>query len=381
MADLVFKFLEATRDPRIVPLGAASPGPDLLPVRRLDHMMASIARRAGTSTHAYDFSAGNLELRRHIARRSMDWGCSLSADDIITTNSLTEALSLCLRAVAEPGDIVAVESPTHFGILQLLEVMKMKALEIPTHPRHGMNLEALAQGIKKHPVKACVMMTNCHNPLGGCMSDDSKRDLADLLASHRIALLENDISGDLFFGPYRPKTAKANDREGLVLLCSSFVKTLSPGFQVGWSAPGRFKDKVERLKVMTTGPVPSLLQLVIAEFLQHGGYDHHLRRIRKAYATQVQLMSRAISEYFPKGTRVTRPAGGFVLWIELPRSVDSLQLYAMALQENITIAPGPVFSASQSYKNFIRLNCSYPWSNQIESAVIKLGQLSARRIP
>lgn len=174
----------------------------------------------------------------------------------------------------------------------------------------------------------------------------------------------------------RPKPAKAFDLEGMVLLCSSFSKDLAPGYRVGWTAPGRFKAQVERLKHSSTIANATLPQLAIAEFLQNGSYDHHLRRLRKAYANQVQRITQAIRQFFPEGTKVTRPSGGFLLWVELPKSVDSLQLYRQALEHQISIVPGPIFSTTQQYRHCIRLSCGYPWSCEIEQALAVLGHLA-----
>lgn len=377
--ELVSKVFQAARNPDIVPLGAATPSPDLLPTKQLSRIMASVARRWVALGVAYDFPPGNEALRRQIARRSLDWGCSLSMDEMVTTNGAMEALNLCLRAVAKPGDTIAIESPTFYGVLQVIESLGMKALQIPTHPREGMNLDALAVAMKQNRVKACLVVANFNNPLGSCMPEENKRQLVEMLTRREIPLIEDDVYGDLYFGTSRPKVAKAFDKVGLVLLCSSFTKSLAPGYRVGWTVPGRFKAQVECLKFTNTVANATLPQMAVAEFLQNGGYDHHLRKIRKAFATQVQVMTLAISQYFPEGTKVTRPAGGFVLWVELPKSVNALELHRQALEEKISIAPGPIFSAKQKFHNFIRLNCGQPWSDRIERALITLGRLAGKR--
>ncbi|HWO40314.1 MAG TPA: PLP-dependent aminotransferase family protein [Candidatus Eisenbacteria bacterium] len=378
VGELVSKVLQAASHPEIVPLGAGVPSPDLLPVRQLNHVMAAIGRRRGAAAIGYDFPPGNEGLRRQIARRSLDWGCHLSTDEIVTTCGGMEALNLCLRAVANPGDTIVIESPTFFGVLQVIESLKMKALEIATHPRDGIDLEALERAVKRNKVRACILIPNFNNPLGSCMPEKNKKSLVEILARREIPLIEDDIYGDLYFGVTRPKTVKAFDKHGLVLLCSSFSKNLAPGYRVGWTAPGRFKFKVEQLKFMNTLATASLPQMTIAQFLDSGGYDRHLRRLRKSLATQVQRISLAISRYFPEGTRVTRPSGGFVLWVELPKSVNSLELHRKALREKISIIPGCLFSAKKRYQNFIRLSCGHPWSDRLEQALITLGRLAGK---
>src|SRR3989441_1248407 len=331
VSDLVMQVVKAGRDPSLVKLGATLPSPELFPITELNRITAAVARRAPVAAHSYEPPPGNRALRVQVARRAMEAGCTLSPDDIITTVGATEALNLCLRAVAKPGDVIAIESPTFFGILQIIESLGMRVCEIPTYPREGICLDELEKRLKCCRIKACVFTLNFSNPLGSCMPDDKKKRLVEMLARRQIPLIEDDIYGNLAFGPSRPKAAKAFDQDGLVMLCDSFTKTLSPGFRVGWVAPGRFKARVEFLKFVNTSATPSLPQMAIAEFLQNGGYDHHLRKIRRFYAAQMQRMTEAVTSYFPAGTKLTRPSGGMCLWIELPPDIKAMALYHRAM--------------------------------------------------
>ena len=375
VSELVMEVVKASRDQKLVRLGTTLPSPELFPFQALHRTLAAVGRRSPTAANSYEAPPGNLALRIQIARRAMDAGCTLAPDDIVTTIGATEALNLCLRAVARPGDVIAIESPSFFGILQIIESLGMRVCEIPTFPREGVCLDELAARLKTCRIKACVFTPNFSNPLGSRMPDEKKRKLVRLLAEHEVPLIEDDIYGNLSFDETRPKVAKAYDTDGWVMLCDSFTKTLCPGYRVGWVAPGRFRAKVEFLKFVNTSASPSLPQMAIAEFLQNGGYDHHLRKIRRFYAAQMQQMSEAITRYFPSGTRLTRPTGGMCLWVELPPSVDALKLYRVALGAGISLAPGPLFSAKQKFENFIRINCGNPWTDPLENAVRTLGKL------
>lgn len=282
---------------------------------------------------------------------------------------------LALRAACRQGDTVAIESPAYFNFLQLLAQLDLRALEIPASPGEGMSLEALTYALDHNPVQACMVITNFNNPLGGLMPDPRKQQLVELLETRGIPLIEDDIYGDLSFADQRPSVAKAWDRTGNVLLCSSFTKTLAPGYRVGWIAPGRFQERIERIKMVINIASATPPQLAIAEFLANGGYDHYLRSIRRVYARQVGQMGEAIGRHFPAGTRVSRPAGGFSLWVEMPEPVDSRELYVQALREGITIAPGPLFSATGKFPNCVRLNAGF-WSPAAEAAVATLGRLA-----
>jgi DNA-binding transcriptional MocR family regulator len=375
VSDLVLEVIQAGRNPEMVPLGASLPSAELFPIVELHRALSAVGRRHPQAAHRYDAPPGHHALRVQIAQRALEAGCTLAPDDIVTTVGVTEALNLCLRAVAGPGDVIAIESPAFFGVLHIIESLGMRVCEIPTCPREGVCLEDLAVRLKSCRIKACLFTLNYSNPLGCCMPDEKKQELVRMLAQREIPLIEDDIYGNLPFSGPRPKTAKAFDEHGWVMLCDSFTKTLSPGYRVGWVVPGRFKRKVEFLKYVSTAASPSLPQMAIAEFLQNGGFEHHLRKIRRVYGQQAQLMHEAIGRYFPPGTKATRPGGGMCLWVELPPQVEALRVYQQALAAKITIAPGPLFSPKQKYRNFIRLNCGNPWSERIENGVREVGRI------
>ena len=375
---LVTEVLDSVRQADGVPLGSACPAQELFPAEKLLRLAHAEGRRRPQLMGAYPMSTGYDKLRTTIARRSLDFGCRLSPEEIIVTNGCVEALNLALRAVARPGDTIALESPTYFTLLQIIESLGMKALEIPTHPREGMSIDALDLATQKSgEVKAVLAVPNFQNPLGSLMPEENKARLVHLCDARGIALIEDDVYGDIHFGSSRPRVAKSWDRSGNVLLCSSFSKTVAPGFRVGWIAPGRLYEQVAMLKFISSISTPELPQAAIAAFMDNGGYDHHLRKLRAGFARQVQQTSHAIAEYFPAGTKITRPAGGFVLWVELPAKVDALELFRRARAERIGIAPGPMFTTTKRYRNCIRVGCGHLWSPKIEMGLMRLGQLSA----
>jgi DNA-binding transcriptional MocR family regulator len=376
VSDLIARVYAATRDPSIVPLGAAQISPALLPTENINRRLAAVARTAGGVGVTYDPPPGCTALRRQVARRAAECGVASSADEWVTTVGAMEALHLCLRAVAAAGDTIAVESPSYYGVLQLIESLGMRALEIPANPGTGIDLGLLEVALDQHRVKACLLVPNFSNPLGALMPDEAKRDLYRLLSQRDVPLIEDDVYGDLFFGEIRPRPVKAFDRAGLVMLCSSFSKTIAPGYRVGYVAPGRYKERVERLKFGHTIATPTLPQLAIADFLDHGGYDRHLRRLRRSLASQVARVSDAVAVHFPAGTRVSRPRGGFFLWVELPPGKGALEFHARALERGISVAPGPIFSAKSRFSNCLRLSCGFPWSDVIDASIRTLGRIA-----
>jgi DNA-binding transcriptional MocR family regulator len=372
---LVAKVVDSARDPDLVPLGCNQPDPDLFPWRRLGRIAAGIAREGGGFT--YELPPGARSLRRQLARRSLDWGCTLSPDDFIVTSGAMEAVQLSLLAVARQGDAIAIESPAYFGSLQLIEALGLKAVEIPSCSRNGMDLDALERALKSRRIAAVLAVTNFSNPLGCVIPDSNKERLVEMLGAREVPLIEDDLYGDLYFGDSRPRAAKSFDRRGLVLYCSSFSKTLAPGWRVGWVVPGRYRERIALLKFAQTVATASLQQLAFAEFLAGGHYERHLRSLRKSVAATMRSLGDAVARHFPAGTCATRPDGGGVVWVELPGGISALELHDRALAAGIAIAPGPIFSARQDYEHCIRISCGLVWSPRVEAAIGTLGRIAA----
>lgn len=375
VSELVFSVLGSIKDPDTIPLGSAFPSPDLFPLARLARSMSKSLQQMPAKSILTDITSGNPQLRRQIALRYRVNGVMHAPEELVITNGALEALNLCMQVVTKPGDLVAIETPTFYAALQILERLQLKAVEIPVHPRDGIHLQTLEESLQRLPIKACWLMSSFHNPLGASMSDEKKQQLYDVLHRHQVPLIEDDVYSELYFGLTPHKPVKHFDRSGLVMHCGSFSKNLAPGYRVGWVAAGRYAEQIHRLKLMTTISPSIPAQAALADYLQQGGYDRHLRKLRETLEHQQQLMLNAIAKYFPKNTRVTRPNGGYFLWVELPEQVDSLQLFSMALAQGISIAPGPIFSATRRFRNCIRLNYGYPWDKEVDDAMAVLGRL------
>ncbi|RMJ05676.1 putative HTH-type transcriptional regulator YjiR [Marinobacter litoralis] len=359
---------------QMVPLASAVPHPDFLPVRQIQQSTIWAARR-GLETLDYAFP-GKACFRRQIAQRMATIGVPVAPDDVLATNGAQEAIILALRAVTHAGDIVAVESPSFPGILQALDVVGLRVIEIPAHPSEGMSLEGLQLALEQWPLKACVVVPNHSNPMGARMSDERKLQLVSMLDAAGVPLIEDDIYGDLYHTGERPRPAKAFDRSGNVIYCSSFSKTVSPGLRLGWMIPGRYMAGVRQHKYFVNLATSSLPQLAMAHFLEQGGYDRYLRQARQNYGEVIERLRSAVALSFPAGTAVSKPSGGFVLWIQMPDCISGTEVYQRARQEGINVAPGLMFSTTNKFENCLRLNAANPWTDRIETAVIRLGALA-----
>lgn len=373
VADMVMKVLSDSDRKDLVCLGWAEAAPDLLPKRRIQKAVSRALSEDQTLV-ALDVPPGCFELRVAIAKMAVAAGCHFSPDEILLTNGCQEALTLCLRAVCQPGDVVAIESPTFYGQLQAIEMLGLRVLEIPSDPYEGMSLDALQLALDQMPVRAVVATPSHSNPTGSCMSVDNRRELVELLAQADVPLIEDDVYGDLGYGSRRIPAARSFDRTGNVLYCSSLSKTLAPAYRLGWVAAGRYQQEVLKLKALTNLASPSTLALGFSYFLQGNSYDRCLRTLRREYARRTRAMRESILEHFPTGTRVSDPRGGYVLWIELPRKIKTVELYNQAKERGVVFAPGPLFSAGKRYQHCLRLT-SAVWTEREENAVKVLAQL------
>ena len=376
--DQVVELMRSVPGKDIVQLGRGMPdlsSPTLKPLMR---SLAQLSRDEGMPGLYYDTIYGTQALRDQVARLLVDSGCRLSASDLVITTGCHEALSSSIRAVCEPGDIVAVDSPSFFGAMQTLKGLGMKALEIPTDPVTGVSLEALELALEQWPIKAIQLNPNCNNPFGYVMPEPRKRALLTLAQRFDVAIIEDDVYGDLAFNYPRPRTIKSFDEDGRVLLCSSFSKTLAPGLRIGWVAPGRYLERVLHMKYIGTGCTATQPQLAIADFIAGGHFEPHVRRMRSQYQRNRDIMLDWVMASFPAGTRASRPQGGFMLWIELPEHFDTLKLNRALLEQNVQIAVGSIFSASGKYRNCLRMNFASRPDARIEASVKTVGATAIR---
>ncbi len=369
---------ETIDDQSMLPLGTAVPPADILPSKQLTASTRTVAARYLKGNNIGYGSPGGLDsLRRQIAKRMSGCGVQCSEEEIIITNGCMEAITLCLRAIAGPGDTVLVESPTFVCYLQLIEDLNMMALEIPTDPEQGIDLVALAEAVNEHDAHACILNPNFQNPLGFEMATDNKKQLLKFMTERAIPIIEDDIYGELYFGNTRPSLMKSFDQEGLVLYCSSFSKNLAPDLRVGWTIPGRFTHRVQRLKFNSTIASSKLNQMIIDDFLANGHFDRHLRRMRNTIQNRLVTMARMIANYFPASTKISAPKGGYILWVQLDDKVNGFDLFHRARQEGILILPGEICSSTGGYKNCIRLSCCHPWNEKMEEGIKKLAEIIA----
>lgn len=373
---LIDRVYQHIHQPGVLPLGIANPSMAKPATRTLHRAMKRVMSRAEERALGYAPAYGEPGLCRQIAFRYLTHGGSIDPGEVIISNGGQEALTLALKSVAQPGDVIAVESPAYYGMLELIESLGMLALELETCPVEGVSISALQTALENHDITACLFSSSLNNPLGCLSSEKHRETLVELIEAHEVPLIEDDVYGELVYDAPRPKPAQFYSRKGLVLTCGSFSKTVAPGYRIGWLLPGRFLARAQKFKRALSCSSGLLQQLTLAEFIASGDYDRHLKRLKPVLKQNADRMISCIENSFPPETRISRPRGGSVVWLELPGNTDSEKLFDAAIEENISIVPGRIFSAGQRYRNFIRLSYGHPWSDGIETAISTLGVLT-----
>jgi DNA-binding transcriptional MocR family regulator len=373
---LIARMFAARGRADLVDFGAAVPHPSFLPGAELARAMARAVRRAPQEASQYSFAPGYEPLRRMIAQRGADVGLALRPDEVIITLGGTEALAMAIQATTAPGDVVALESPAYYGFLQLLEALGRRALELPSSG-DGVPVEALERALGAgERIAACLLTPTVSNPLGAVMPEAARERLARLLVAHGVALIEDDVYGELLFEQERPR-AVSSWMGDLGLVCGSFSKTLAPGYRVGWLVPGRYMERALAMQRVVSLAAPTPTQMAIASYLREGAYDRHLRQMRRRYERAVAEIAAVCAARLPSQTRMTRPAGGHLLWCELPPGVDTAALMERALERGVGFAPGAIFSSQEgAYTRCLRINAALPLEPRVEEALGVLGELA-----
>jgi DNA-binding transcriptional MocR family regulator len=372
---LMERVYDGIDHPDLIPLGIANPSMAKTAAKKLHRAMKRVMARAEDRSVGYSTTNGEMSLRRQIAYHYLDTtGAVVEPDSICITNGGQEALLLALTAVASAGDVIAVETPTYHGLLELIDSLGMLAIEVETCPEEGVTISDLERVLNQHPVKACMFSTTLGNPLGVSMPDEDRLRLVALLEEHDVTLIEDDVYGDLRFDGTRPTPAAFLQSNARVITCGSFSKTAAPGYRIGWVISKCYSADIVRLKRSFSCSSGLLQQMTLADFMASGDYNRHLTQLRAVLKQNSERMSALVAQHFPKNTRTSKPVGGSVLWLELPGNVDAEQLFDDAIAAGISIAPGHIFSPCSCYKNFVRLSFGHPWSERIEDAMLWLGQ-------
>lgn len=359
---------------KISEFNVTAPGDLVIPQKLLLRTMQQVIREKGAGLLRYYPASGLLLLKENIIKQAASSQTRISQDELLITDGALQALYIALSATCDPGDVIAVESPCVFSVLEAIRVLKLKVIEIPVDPVLGFDVDFFNKACEKNTIKAVVVTPNFHNPTGTVLSDEQKKMLLSIAQRHHIAVIENDIYGDLYFQGQRPSTIKSFDESGLVLTYSSYAKTLAPGIRLGWLSSGQFMERAEQIRFSLGSSVSPLYQETVNRLIEGSSYDRHVRSFRLQLARNARFATNLLATHFPENSCVVTPLGGYNLWVKMPDTIDMKFFYEQCDKVGIRFTPGYTFSFSSAFDQYFRLVFADTFSPKKIEAIRQLGE-------
>ncbi|MBL8151013.1 MAG: PLP-dependent aminotransferase family protein [Blastocatellia bacterium] len=353
-----------------------TPEEDLFPVETFRTVLNSVMRERGRELLQYGNPQGYLPLREYISSRLVRYSISAPAEQIAIVTGSQQGIDLIMRTLTDPHDRVIIESPSYGELLPVLAQYEVDVIPIPVGSR-GMDLDILEQKLNEQPARLIYSMPNFHNPTGATMELADRKRLVDIVAQHKIPLVEDDYEKDLRFEGTPIVPVKALDTTGTIIYMGTFSKGLFPGVRVAWVAASReIIDRIVLAKRYSDFHTNLLMQAAITEFCVQGHYDAHLRRLHKIYQLRRRRLLDALKREFPDSVSWTKPDGGYALWVTMPPQVDAEDLLLLAKEHGIFFTPGRKFYMEKDCgKSSFRLCYSRTDAEQIDEGIAILGSL------
>jgi DNA-binding transcriptional MocR family regulator len=336
-------LLSPMLDPKLLPLGMVS--------RTARKILTEDLRACLTP----DFGPGYRPLRRALAGYYRTREISADDHDFVITLGCTHALVSAVEASTAPGDTIAIRTPTFYPLLRIIHSLNRKIIEIPSTANRAGDLERLEEAIERFNVRACVVSVSLPDPYGASLSDVDKRRLIDLAERFNMAMIEDDVFGHVSIRNKLMRPLKAFDQNGRVLHCSSFSKTLGSGLRVGWCMPGRYAKAMQNVRSIVAPAMPVFEQAVIAKLLESPSFSRHVRELKLNVRQNIHALQNALGEGLLAGSHLTSKDGGLLAWVRLPAGTSATTIYKAALERNVALAPGGMYSLANQFDDHIRL--------------------------
>ena len=373
--DAVGAILQAAADPKIISFAGGLPAPELFPVKEMKATVDKVFEEHGQEAMQYGAAKGVTALREVIQQHVKEKeNVDSELDNVLVTTGSEQALDLVGKAFVDPGDTVLVEQPTYLCALDVFRSYGANFASVEMD-EDGMKMDALEEALKANPnTKLIYTVPNFQNPTGRTMTEERRKQLAELAEKYDVYVLEDNPHGEIRFAGQHVPAVKSFDKSGHVLYMSTFSKTLAPGFRLGWLVAD--EDVVNKLTVLKQSAdlhTDNLAQFAVAQFFADNDVDAHVKEISDLYGKRKDLMLEGIKKYFPEGVKYTNPEGGMFLWVEVPGVDDTVELFKECLEHDVAFVPGDPFFAGEAQPGAFRLNYSNMKEDQIEVGLKRLG--------
>ncbi|RXH21101.1 GntR family transcriptional regulator [Bradyrhizobium zhanjiangense] len=327
--------------------------PEWMPEAALRRAIRALARTHATLLADYGGTRGSPALRRLLLTRLAEDAIEVSVDQLMLTGSGTQSADLVCRFLLRPGDTVLVDDPCYFNFRALLRAHQAKIVGVPYTPS-GPDVASFEQVLASERPRLYITNSALHNPTGATLSLPTAHRLLSAAAAHDLTIVEDDIFGD--FEPERSPRLAALDGLARVIRIGSFSKTLSASVRCGYiAARADWIEHLVDLQVATSfGGSSPVATEIIAKVLAGGSYRKHMDELRQRLMRARRDVARKLQALGIEPWLT--PRGGFFLWCRLPGGQDATAVARAALEEDVVLAPGNVFSVSQTASNFMRFN-------------------------
>lgn len=373
--DAVGAILQAAADPKIISFAGGLPAPELFPVKEMKAAVDKVFEEHGQEAMQYGAAKGVTALREVIQQHVKEKeNVDSELDNVLVTTGSEQALDLVGKAFVDPGDTVLVEQPTYLCALDVFRSYGANFASVEMD-EDGMKMDALEEALKANPnTKLIYTVPNFQNPTGRTMTEERRKQLAELAEKYDVYVLEDNPYGEIRFAGQHVPAVKSFDKSGHVFYMSTFSKTLAPGFRLGWLVADKaVVNKLTVLKQSADLHTDNLAQFAVAQFFADNDVNAHVKEISALYGKRKDLMLEGIKKYFPEGVKYTDPEGGMFLWVEVPGVDDTVELFKECLEHDVAFVPGDPFFAGEVQPGAFRLNYSNMKEDQIEVGLKRLG--------
>lgn len=358
--------------PGMISLAGGLPARELLPAAEYADCLSAVLTRDGGAAMQYGPPWGPL--REWIAGFMRGRGVDCTAEQVFITNGNQQGLTILSRLFMDPGDTAVIEAATFTGIQQVTAGRGAVVRTVETDLQTGADMDALEQAFARRPrPKLAVLIPDFHNPLGVSLSAEKRQRAAELAASYRVPLVEDDPYSLLRFAGEMLPPIRAHDNTGSVFYLGSFSKMLAPGLRLGWMiVPEELQSRITTLRESIDLETSVLTQRAVAEFLARGLLEPHLERLNNTNRERCAALLAALGEHFSDVGHWTQPEGGLFVWLTLPKNLDTWQMLQQAIEQHVVYIPGAAFTMDNSKRNTMRLNFSSVTPEQIAEGVARL---------
>lgn len=366
------EILKVTENPEIISFAGGLPNPMSFPIEEIEKASQKVLKESGNEALQYSTTEGYLPLRQYIAERYFKrFGLKVEASEILITNGSQQALDLIGKIFLNKNDKIIIERPGYLGAIQAFSIFEPVFQSVPLN-EGGIDIDLLENALKMHKPKLFYTVPNFQNPSGITYSAKNREMVVNTLKKHNTILIEDDPYGELrFMGEDLPPIKTYLGDNSIML--GSFSKIVSPGMRLGWiCAKGEIMENLIIAKQAADLHTNYFSQRVVYQLLIDTNIENHIRKIKQMYKNQRDCMVSMIEKYFPKEVKSTKPEGGMFLWVTLPKGISSVELFELAVKENVVFVPGDAFYNNEKNTNTLRLNYTNSSEEMIEEGIKRL---------